>query len=185
MSITAMLCSVMNTYLLCAQGTLYHCRRLISNFLFSLWSGCRVAVTRMENMDFCKRMMIPRTNQVMFGANPSCFVRPVDFGTGPHTLGQICQFIWNLPGTGTHHLPMHANRDTGCGEKEHTMQSKQCEQEKLSRNTNWRLFAQICAEERWDLREVLVESGASSFSRAKIVRPRHSQPLRVKHTGQR
>ena len=64
MSITAMLCSVMNTYLLCAQGTLYHCRRLFSNFLFSLWSGCRVAVTRMENMDFCKRMMIQRPTRL-------------------------------------------------------------------------------------------------------------------------
>ena len=43
-------------------------------------------------------------------------------------------------------------------------------QEKWDCNPNWTLFAEICAEERGDLRDVLVESGASSFSRATIVR---------------
>ena len=33
----------------------------------------------------------------------------------PHSFSQICQFIGNLPGT--HNLSVHANQDSGCGEK--------------------------------------------------------------------
>ena len=108
----------------------------------------------------------------------------------PHSFCQICQFIGNLPGT--HNLSVAACK------------SGQWMQWKVSGHTNavqpevcsahrrnyiaiqiGGFFAEICAEERGDLWEVLVESGASTFSRAKIVPPSHSQPTRVKHTGQR
>ena len=61
--------------------TLYHCRRLISNLLFSLWMWSRSH--SIGKHGFLQKNDDPATNQVMFGANHSCFVRPVDFGTAP------------------------------------------------------------------------------------------------------
>ena len=94
------------------------------------------------------------TKPIIFGANLPCFVRPVDFGK--LLLAENCPPLLCSACKSVHWETLLSNRE-------------QCKPE-WYRNTNWRLFAQICAEERGDLREVLVESGALSFSRAKIVR---------------
>ena len=85
------------------------------------------------------------------------------------SLGQIYQFIWNLPGK--HTLPVHANRDSWCGENNASRRNSLCA---IQIGGFLRRFAQR-SEETW-LWEVLVESGASSFSRARIVRHRTVNP---------
>ena len=124
----------------------------------------------------------------MIGSQSFLFRRPVDFGKWLPSLGQICQF------NGRHHLPLHANRDkSGCAALRAVKNnaSRSCAtsaivQEKFSGNTNWRLFAQICAEERGDLCEVFrPKSGLSDFFSRGNLSGKHSQRAWVKHSGQR
>ena len=93
------------------------------------------------------------------------------FWLGSETLGSIRLKIVNNCAQFAHTRArtMHANQ-VKSSEVYFTSSGVASKQEKWDCNPNWTLFAEICAEERGDLRDVLVESGASSFSRATIVR---------------
>ena len=99
---------------------------------------------------------------------PTC--QAVDFGWALKLLAQSVWKLWII----VHNLhtrarAMHANQ-VKSSEVYFTSSGVASKQEKWDCNPNWTLFAEICAEERGDLRDVLVESGASSFSRATILR---------------
>ena len=99
---------------------------------------------------------------------PTC--QAVDFGWALKLLAQSVWKLWII----VHNLhtrarAMHANQVKSSGVY-FTSSGVASKQEKWDCNPNWTLFAEICAEERGDLRDVFVESGASSFSRATILR---------------
>ena len=99
---------------------------------------------------------------------PTC--QAVDFGWALKLLAQSVWKLWII--VHNLHTParvMHANQ-VKSSEVYFTSSGVASKQEKWDCNPNWTLFAEICAEERGDLRDVLVESGASSFSRATILR---------------
>ena len=99
---------------------------------------------------------------------PTC--QAVDFGSALKLLAQSVWKLWII--VHNLHTParvMHANQ-VKSSVVYFTSSGVASKQEKWDCNPNWTLFAEICAEERGDLRDVLVESGASSFSRATIVR---------------